>query len=300
MLGWWTGEYDNNEQIVRQSGGGLSEPTFTPHFRIHSHYRRVDMPDFGKYVVYVEEYRNNDPANLYRIRLMTLEVNSQANGIRVTLHTPDDPQSLIGGHQDLGRITKTRRDDWRTFSEGCTVLLRFEGNQFAGGMRSRACRIAANRTGEERDGYFDYRLIIGPGYYWFADRIRRLADDAVSWELAPGSPDFFQLDPVTWFSCRVNFNLEGDMTATEPLVLVQLHDQGGVARIEYPGGRDLSLVLHNRAFSTPTENRFRILRLHEDDNPVPLAYGYTIVPAERFGLNLGWFYTLCEPLEDLN
>ena len=28
MMEWWPGEYDNHEQIVRQSGGGLSVPVY--------------------------------------------------------------------------------------------------------------------------------------------------------------------------------------------------------------------------------------------------------------------------------
>ena len=85
------------------------------------------------------------------------------------------------------------------------------------------------------------------------------------------------------------------MTQTQKLNEVSLHDQGGSADIEYPGGRKLSLVLHNRAFTTPTKNRFRILRLHENNTAVPLAYGYAGTETDRFGFNLGWFYTLCRP-----
>ena len=69
---WWPGEYDNHEQIVRQSGGGFAVPVYEPVFRIHSHYVRLDLPELGENVLYVEEYRNNDPSNISRIRVYAL------------------------------------------------------------------------------------------------------------------------------------------------------------------------------------------------------------------------------------
>ena len=295
LVDWWTGEFDNNEQVVRQSGGGLSPPADEPHFRIHGHYLPVQIPDIGEHVLYVEEYKNDDPDNLYRIRLMSLRIDSAENGIRIDLHGRRDQQSLAGSHARLEEIAESGAASWRAFSDDCAIFLRFEGNQFVGGMRPRRCRVATERGSEEKDGYFDYKIIVGENYYWFDDRIRRLDDESVTWELAPETDDLFQLDKARWFACTVNYNLDGDMTATELLTKVRLHDQGGVAPIDYPGGRNLSLVLHNRAFTTPTANRFRILRVHEDGDPVPLSYSYALVAAERFGINLGWFYTLCGP-----
>lgn len=100
---------------------------------------------------------------------------------------------------------------------------------------------------------------------------------------------------VQWFSCDINYNAKGDMRATERLSTVELHDQGGRALIDYPDRPGLELVLHNREFRPGATETFRILRLHEGDDPVPIAYSYAMAPAERFGINLGWFYTLCRP-----
>ena len=47
LMNWWPGEYDNNEQIVRQSGGGLSVPVYEPHFRVHAHYVPIEIPGIG-------------------------------------------------------------------------------------------------------------------------------------------------------------------------------------------------------------------------------------------------------------
>lgn len=296
LMQWWTGEFDNNEQIVRQSGGGLSKPVYEPHFRIHSHYQPIDLPAVGEHVLYVEEYKNDDPNNLYRIRLMSLRTDLAANGIRVQLYAPKDQQTFTGDHARLATVIAGGAEQWRALSAGCSIALTFEAAQFSGGMARRACRIDSKRAGGEKNAWFDYRIVVGPESYWFKDVLRHLEDDRIVWELAPGSADFFQADRANWFQCVVNYNADGDMTAPERLTEVALHDQGGSASIDYPSGRQLSLVLHNRAFATPTNNRFRILRLHEDNPTVPLAYGYAGTDTERFGINLGWFYTLCRPM----
>lgn len=293
LMSWWPGDYDNNEQIVRQSGGGLSAPVYEPHFRLHAIYRRVEIPALGNHVLYVEEYKNNEPENLYRIRLYSLGIDTESGAIRVKLHAFPDQMNWIGAHQHPERLGALNRQQLRAFSDACDVLLNYEGGQFTGGMQRRACRMRSEQGAAEKDAYFDYDVAIGEDYYWFRDRSLRLADDTLVWQLAPGSDDYFALDKASWFSCVVNYNLDGDMTATEQLTTVRLHDQGGEAAIEYPGGRKLALVLHNRAFSVPAERRFRILRLHEDGHYVPLAYAYAADVADRLGLNLGWFYTLC-------
>lgn len=293
LAGWWAGEYDNNEQIVRQSGGGLSEPVFEPHFRIHSHIVPVELPSLGDHVFYIEEYKNNDPSNLYRIRLMSLRVSAEDNGIVGTLYAPPDASALVGTHRKADEITEKQAAQWRKFSGGCELVIEFQNGRYVGGMRDKACRVETTRGSGNKDGYFHYEFSVGPENFWFRDAIRRLDDDSVTWQMAGDSADFFMADKVQWFACDVNYNAAGDMTATERLETVELHDQGGVAEIAYPDRTGLKLILHNREFRAGATDRFRILRLHEGNNPVPIAYGYAIVPAERFGFNLGWFYTLC-------
>jgi len=52
-------------------------------------------------------------------------------------------------------------------------------------------------------------------------------------------------------------------------------------------------VVHSRAFTSPSDRTYPIFRVHERSEHVPIAYGYAVAEAERFRLDLGWFYTLC-------
>jgi hypothetical protein len=277
LMEWWPGEYDNHEQIVRQSGGGLSKPVYEPHSRIHAHYRRVDLPSLGEHVLYAEEYRNDDPADLHRARFYSVRIDLDARALRAKPHDPPSEADLVGAHADPARIRALAAGKLISGDGACDLLLRFEGGQFRGRARPGAC-------GRDEG----YEIIVGPDDYWFREGSAG----------APG-PDaaYYELSRVKWFSCTVNYNLEGKMAETERLTTVRLHSEGGVAPIAYPDGRQLSLVLHRRAFTSPPERRFFILRLHEDGHHVPISYSYAQDTAPRFGMNLGWFYTLCR--EDL-
>jgi hypothetical protein len=277
LVAWWPGEYDNNEQIVRQSGGGLSKPVYEPIFRVYTHAVLLDRPDISEHVVYVEQYLNNDPGNVARIRVYTLQIDEQAQAIRARPHEfLDDTRSIVGV-QDSASLDDIEADELRALPAGCDVLIRFEGGQFRGRSNAGTCA---------EDEGFDREFIVGEQHYWFRDFRAADAEGGVP-------PAFVLSTRARRFVCSVAYNLEGDMTKTEPLTEIELHDQGGSAEIDWPDGRTLEFVIHTREFASPSERVFPLYRIHEKGNHVPIAYAYAVDDADRFGLNLGWFYILC-------
>ena len=290
IMEWWPGEYDNHEQIVRQSGGGLSVPVYEPVFRIHSHYIRLDLPELGENVLYVEEYRNNDPSNISRIRVYALSADEEEQAVRVKLHAfRDGHDHMIGARNDADRLAAIEADELRPFSDPCDVFMRFDGGQFSGGMKRESCG---------GDAWFEYQVVLGPNHYWTRDRQVSRETGEVTWnETAGGQYDWIQATKARWFICTVNYNLDGDMLNTEFLTEIELHDQGGSADIDWPDGRTLEFQLHTREFASPSDRVFPLFRVHEKGNHVPIAYAWAVDDADRFGINLGWFYTLCRAKE---
>ena len=290
MMEWWPGEYDNHEQIVRQSGGGFAVPVHEPVFRIHSHYVRLDLPELGENVLYVEEYLNDDPSSISRIRVYSLSVDEEEQAVKVKLHAfRDGHDHMIGARLDPDRLAAIEPDDLRPFSDPCDVYMRFEGGQFSGGMKRESC-------GDE--AWFEYQVVLGPGHYWTRDRQISRETGEVTWnETAGGRYDWIQATRVRWFICTVNYNLDGDMLNTEFLTEIELHDQGGSADIDWPDGRTLEFQLHTREFASPSDRVFPLFRVHEKGNHLPIAYAWAVDDADRFGINLGWFYTLCREKE---
>jgi hypothetical protein len=270
LMEWWPGDYDNNEQIVRQSGGGLSAQTDKPFYRLHTVFKRVNAPQFGENVLYVEEWKNNNPNDIARIRLYSLSVDEAAGAILVKFISPLKPENLV-------------RDP-------CNVHLNWEGGQFRGGMKERSCN--ANDDTE----WFQYQIIVGPRYYWSRDRRFAYADNRITYEMAPGSNyGWFEQTKARWMRCEVLHDPNGDMTKTVKLTDIDVHDQGGEADIDWPDGRKLAFVIHTRAFTSPPDREFPLFRIHDRTNmTVPIAYAYAVDDAERYGLNLGWFYIRCQ------
>jgi hypothetical protein len=177
LLRWLPGTYDNAAQVARQGGGG-------PFYPVRTIVRPVTMPGIAAHVLYLEEYRDNDPAKLTRVRLYTFAIDAAAGAIRLHLVNPLRPEALIGAHADLARVEALTLADMRVDRPVCDVLIRKDGAVYRGTMTPRTC----NRP----DGtWVDYTLIVGPDRHWVRNRARSASDDAVAWEFVPGAGEGF-------------------------------------------------------------------------------------------------------------
>ena len=287
LMQWWPGDYDNNEQIVRQSGGGLSKTVSAPFHRLHTAFKRVEMPELGPNVLSVDEWQNNDANDVVRTRLYSLSVDEKEGAIRVRLFTPP------GGRADLARLASLKAADLRALPAGCDIFLHWVGGQFEGGVKEKSCLL-------DRREWFQYQMVLGPKYYWARDRRLKMSDGKVVWEMAPGSDyGWYEQTKARWMICEVLEDPNGDMPKTKKLTEITLHDQGGEADIAWPDGRTLTFLIHSRAFTSPSEHTFPLFRIHEKNNmTVPIAYAYAMDETEHYGLNLGWFYIRCEVTKD--
>jgi hypothetical protein len=139
LMKWWPGEYDNHEQIVRQSGGGLSPLTNKPFYRVHSRYERVESSGLGPNVISVVDNLDDDPAKPLRARSYVISTDTAAGALRLTQFT---------GLTPLGA--------------SCDLLLRFVGGQFEGSLPEGKCRVGGQPV--------EYGLVVGPRYNWFREK----------------------------------------------------------------------------------------------------------------------------------
>jgi hypothetical protein len=139
LMTWWPGEYDNHEQIVRQSGGGLSPLTNKPFYRVHSRYRRLADSALGPNVIAVVDYLDDDPAKPLRSRNYVVRPDAAAGALRLT---------RFAGTTAMGA--------------SCDLLLHFVGGQFEGSVPAGQCRISGEPV--------EYGLVVGPRYNWFREQ----------------------------------------------------------------------------------------------------------------------------------
>jgi hypothetical protein len=171
------GVYDNAEQMQRQGGD-------KPFYPVRTIIKPVTSRVFGDNVLYLEEYRDNDPTKLTRIRLYTFTADEAENAVRLHLVNPLKPEALQGAHADLGKVEALTAEDVRKDRDLCDVFIRKVGEEFRGTMKPRTCD-RPDRT------WVDYTLIASPGRHWVRNRARSPDTNAVAWEFVPGAGEGF-------------------------------------------------------------------------------------------------------------
>lgn len=254
LMKWWPGEYDNYEQITRQSGRGFAPITSSPYYRVHSRYARVTGSPLGEHVLSVLDYRDDDPAKVLRSRTYVLSVDKARGALRLEQHAPNSPGS----------------NELLALGSQCDLLLQFVGGQFEGSLASRACRVDGKPV--------EFGVVVGPRYTWFREQ--------------PGHA-WFEQTKARQITCTIHESADGDMRKTRFLKMIHLHDQGGMVDIPWPDGRTLTFVMQTLAFTTPSDREYPLFRIHEKGKDQPIAYAYAVDNSGRFGINLGWFYTRC-------
>ena len=71
MMTWFPGVYDNQEQVYFEDEQDLADTL--RHMRVHTVLTPVNLPRFGKHVFYLQQYVNDDPAQISRQRLYVLK-----------------------------------------------------------------------------------------------------------------------------------------------------------------------------------------------------------------------------------
>lgn len=277
---WWPGQYDNHEQVVRQSGGGISAPTSVPFRRLHTDVTAIAAPALGDHVMAISQYADNDAKAVVKREIAVFAIDPSVNAVRVKRYTLADWQAL----DTPAAAAALQPAALAPLGDKCDVLLRFAGGQFEGSLASSACPATKGNAA--------YDLIVGAKYVW--ERGEGRTARKVVWEMAPGSNyDWYQETRARPYTCNVFDSPGGEMAKAKFLRTIHLHDQGGEAEIAWPDGRTLVFTIHERAFTATPEREYPLFRIHEKGNPVPIAYAYAVDNNTRFGLNLGWFYIRC-------
>jgi hypothetical protein len=278
----WTGMYDMSEELITAEQDDSPLAPLVDQQRVQINVRRIQLPWLGKHVLYVEEYPYDEPFEVRRRVLLSIEPELSPDGeLRVRQFTrksdPENPATLSAG--DVESVA------------GCDIFLKREGGQFRGGTHGRDCLD----TGAHERRWLDYRLVIGDGLFWYRKRRLTLPDDDLVEEVA-GFP-YLDLEEARLFSCGISWSSPREKGARRQLPSVDLHDRGGRARFRTPDGRELQLELHGRDWplSEGRESLVLILTDGKTDSD-PIASSWTSLGAARVGVNIGWLAIDCAPI----
>lgn len=286
----WPGNYDNREQVQHDADIGRPDYESGAHLRVHGQISRVELPAFGPYVLYVEEYKDDDPSSVFRQRLYELSADESESAVRVRLHFFKNGEKYLGAHDDPSILKDLTPDDTETV-DGCDIFLRRDSYTLAGGMKQNACAFGED---DERR-YSDYQLRIGEYEYGFRDRMVSAATgdtlDAVA------GFQWHDLRQARWFMCMIDFPVNPE-NPSDPRQYtghyVRIHDQGGTFSFIHPDGRSMTLSMRTR-WSYGMQRDSFVIKIHDGGEPDPdLVYHWGQPGDDRIGMNPGWIRVQCD------
>lgn len=218
---WFQGEFDNEEQRWFEADPRSATQKRDRVLRMHVAHQRIHLPAFGTHVFYVEEYRGNDPSDVFRQRLVTFSADQDEGAIRMQQGFFRDTKSVLGGHTDPNKLADITPDDV-TFLPQCDVYWQRVADQFEGRMKAKACVFG---EGEDRR-YSVHNLTLSESKYWRVDTTFRVSDDSLYVGYPVDKP--IKMNRVKPFRCDMFFYGEnGDQQVERDL---PIHSQGGTAR----------------------------------------------------------------------
>ena len=297
---WFEGEFDNEEQLWFEADPRSETPEEIRHERLHTMHRRLDLPEFGDHVFYVEEYKNNDPADLVRQRLVIFSSQGLSGGIRMQQGFFNEPGAAQGAQFEPEKLAGLGSDDV-FFLDECDVTWQRVAGQYEGRMQARACVFG---EGDKRR-YSIHNLIMSENKYWRVDATRLVSDDS----LHVGHPEDrpTKMRRADLFVCEVNVRLEDG--SSQRFDNLRLHSQGGSQTLNRQDNGE-SYVLRLRDKEYPFyESRpdFLFLSIRKAGEQRSLAYTVGDPDSRRLGVSFGGVLAHCyregysfrQPLEQL-
>lgn len=287
LIAMWPGDYDNREQLGFDAAAGKRDLGSGGHLRVHSQIRRVALPALGDHVLYVEEYKNNDSASIFRQRLYVLTADETEQAIRLQLLFFRDGKRYLGAHRDPQLLNALTMADVSTL-EGCDVFIRRAGDWYEGAMKRKSCLFG---EGAERR-YADYQVRVFQHGYWFRDRQLSAATDQPLEQVADFS--WHQLERARWFACMIDFPREPGGRPVVTHHYIKMHDQGGTFPFTHPDGRDMVLTMRNNWSYGMQRETFVIVVQEGDESGPTLVYAWASPGADRIGVNPGYLRVQCD------
>lgn len=283
LMEMFPGRYDNNNQVMFAEEAGVPEDS--RHERTHHIFVPVTLPEFGEHVLFVQQYMDNDPENVYRVRLYSFAPDYDERAVRLAIWRPRDEGGLVNAHEHPQRLAALTRADFVNIP-GCDVFWVREADHFRGYMKAGACVIESRRDG--RRIVIDDDLLLTQEEIWISDRAE-YEDGSHAFGNRAGIPHKNRrVRPFTCWVAVARQQAEGWYFARG----IELHDQGGVAEIvtDEPEPRTFYLRMTRPVWPTGGNRPSTVVYLHgrEDDGTMgdSLGYGWSGYEADRVGVNL--------------
>ncbi len=283
FLDWFTGEYDNNEQVWQQEQDEVPEDK--RHERIHHIFKPVTAPGIGEHTFFVRQYMDGDYENVYRQRLYNFVKDVKEDAVRLQIFSFNDEAKYRNTDQDPAIIREIKLEEVRNMP-GCDVFWRYNGEYYVGEMKEKACFFHSERMG--KNIYITDTLKLTDSEIWIADTAY---DEDGNYVFGREEPHMNR--KVRYFKGWAGFEknrLDDSAPEGEYLFIpgLRLHNEGQIIPLVTEEGMDTGYSVE-LAQLTYQETKTPILKLAVLDKE---GYAFTYIwanpEAKRLGINMRW------------
>jgi hypothetical protein len=289
---WFEGEFDNDSQLWFEGRMEIKDV----HERVHTIHTRIEAPEIGKHVFYIEEYTGGDTTNISRQRIVSFKSNAPKEEIEMELYFLKDSKKYLGGYKNL-EIFKNFSKNNLFGLDGCNVFFTKVGEQYQGSMRDKACVFGEGNLKR----YSVHNMTISKNQYWRVDRTFLMKDDSFH----KGHPNSVphKMRRADIYSCDVNFYMKSYAEPDEGDVAIKglkIHDQGGFAWVTYPkDNKKYGFQLRDKEYPFyATGSDFFMMRFIEEGKKRSNILVTAEPDAKKLSFNSGWVSCFCQKIEE--
>ncbi len=288
------GQFDNEAQVWFENDWRWKGDDAHKHRRNHAVHVRVEAPQFGEYVFYVEEYSDDDINKIWRQRIASFDIDSN-RGLRMRLYFIKDAEKYTASNA-AELIAKLPKDSASNLPE-CDVWFARLGEQYHGSMDDKTCVFG---EGDKRR-YSQHDIILSENQYWRIDKTWLLSNG----ELHAGekSSEHFKMRRANIYTCEVRVPAVSYIQPDPKDAVFKdliLHSQGGKAEFVSPkDGKTYYLQLREKEYPYyKTGADFFLFRIREVGAKLSLVTVTTEPKPRKLSANVGSMLAFCELIED--
>jgi len=290
MMKWFPGRYDNQEQVYFNDN--LNVPEEERHGRIHHIFAPVELENFPGTTFYIQQYQNDDPADVYRQRIYSFEPDFEENAIRLTIYIPKDAKAILNAYEDPSKLDGLTPSQFTTY-DGCDVFWKAQLDHFHGYMKKGACQVESKRSGKTL--IIEDDLQLSESAIWIRDEA---TDANGNYVYGNKARIHHKNNRARLFNCWVSPRKNNEEYAFYNNI--SLHDQGGRAWIDATGEHPrVGLKLRKGGWPVGNNRNSLVLYTYQgDDEDTAVSYAWTSPEEPRIGINLRWIQASCTAGDD--
>jgi hypothetical protein len=291
FIGWFGGEWNNNEQVWQQQVDAKTKPTDEKITHTHHIFAPITAPNIGTNVYYIQQSLDGDLSKSYRQRIYRLTPDKKENAVKLEIFNLNDEKAFFDAHKKPEMFATLEMSQLRA-APGCEVYWRYDdkAKSFEGTMKPNACSFVSKRYGDKRIIISD-TLKLTENEIWINDQAR---DEQGGYVFGSKTNTPVKNRKVRYFTGWVYLHRDGpkaDITDKKFSFRrdIMIHNEGQKIPIRYDDGSESPYLLE-LAQLTYQNTRTAILKMAVIDKETKknVFYIWAQPDGTRVGINHGW------------